>query len=139
LEYVVSYRLGDHRRLFLFYLDTTGTREGTMATHEKKRFLKFLVAGWGVMALILGLFVMAAAPVLAQTDNQKIYLPLIFVSPPPPSILFYDNFSKSNSGWRQSSSGDCMALYKDHARAMSLWALTTSPSIGPNKVLCRSV
>ena len=85
-----------------------------MAADAKRGLLKFLMVGGGIIVLTLALFVTASAPTLAQTDDHKIYLPIIFVPPPPPPILFYDNFSTSKSGWQQSTSGNCMALYQDH-------------------------
>lgn len=83
-----------------------------MGAYQKRRFSKFLIVVSGILMLVLG--PLASAPILAQTDDHKTYLPVIFKPPPPPPILFYDDFSESNSGWRQSTSGDCMALYRDH-------------------------
>jgi hypothetical protein len=64
---------------------------------------------WRILAtLLIGLAAIHLLPALVLADNP-IYLPLIFRS--PPSILYYDNFSNSKSGWRQNQSGDCQSAY----------------------------
>jgi hypothetical protein len=81
-----------------------------------KIHIEKLIIFAGICTLLATVLLIAANPariVLAQTGDNKIYLPIIDKPPAPSPSLYYENFSKNNSGWRQRTSGSCMALYQD--------------------------
>jgi hypothetical protein len=57
-----------------------------------------------------------AAPLPQTTADHLIFLPLIYRQPTPTlsPVLYYDNFTNTGSGWRQSTSGSCLAIYTEH-------------------------